>query len=551
VPTVREVCLNPMRRLAVLIVAAVALVSVGLPLVGVAVRAAWPTGPSKVLPTGAAAPGGAPATTLEMAVATVGVPLLIAVGAVSIAWPTCWLLRSPGRSSRVTLALLTVPMLMPAYLAYAGFGLGRAPGTWAGEIVNRWPSGANVLFGQSLAVAGLVLWCWPLATLVMLGAVRRVEQEHLDQLALTGATRWATLVQKLAMVRGAVLVAIGVVSLVMLGSAVPLHLAQIPTLAIDLWARLALAPTSTAVWLEAWPLLVAAAVGSVWVSRWACADPAHEARSTAPAGARRARWMIPVAAWLLAVALPMGLFAASVRYPRLLVDFWRENTQSVIDSLSVAGGVAAVLCMLALAAWYAAEHGGARRAVSIALGVQMLGLLLPGVLMGSAVSGILNHPALGDAGRWLSDSTGSVVLGHVARFGALGTLAGLWLSRLEAQSLRDARRLAGGEGVRAWLGLAVRPQAATLAGIAVAGGSLSLHEIEATIQLQPPGYRSLAQVMLDHLHMNSTHELAAAGINVLATGLLLAGLGGYLLSRAARPRVNPGEPAASGRVPNR
>ncbi|MDP1661906.1 MAG: hypothetical protein Q8L55_08310, partial [Phycisphaerales bacterium] len=433
-----------------------ALLSVGLPLLGVALRAAWPTSTLGTLPTGAAAPGGAPATTLQMAAATLIVPLLVALGAVSIAWPTCWLLRSPRRGTRIGLALLAVPMLMPSYLAYAGFGLGRAPGTWIGEIVNRWPSNANVLFGQSLAVAGLILWCWPLATLVMLGAVRRVEQEHLDQLALTGAGRWASLVQRLAMVRGVVLVAIGVVTLLMLGSAVPLHLAQIPTLAIDLWARLALSPTSTAVWFEAWPLLIAAAAGSAWVTRWACADQPHEARSTRSPDGPRGRLLIPGAAWLLAVALPMWLFAASVEYPRLLVDFWRENARSVIDSVMVAGAVAAVLTLLALAAWYAVEHRGARRVVAVGLGLQMIGLLLPGVLIGSAISGMLNHPALGEAGRWLSDSTGSVVLGHVARFGALGTLAGLWLSRLEAQSLRDARRLAGGEGVRVWLGLAVR-----------------------------------------------------------------------------------------------
>lgn len=540
-----------MRRVAVSLVVAVALLSVGLPLVGVALRAAWPTSTLGTLPTGAAAPGGTPATTLQMAAATLIVPLLVALGAVSIAWPTCWLLRSPRRGTRIGLALLAVPMLMPSYLAYAGFGLGRAPGTWIGEIVNRWPSNANVLFGQSLAVAGLNLWCWPLATLVMLGAVRRVEQEHLDQLALTGAGRWASLLQRLAMVRGAVLMAIGVVALVMLGSAVPLHLAQIPTLAIDLWARLALSPTSTAVWFEAWPLLIAAAAGSAWVTRWAFADQPHEARSTPSPDGPSGRWLVPGAAWLLAVALPLGLFAASVHYPRLLLDFWRENAQSVIDSLAVAGSVAAVMALLTLSAWYAAEHRVARRVVAVGLSVQVFGLLLPGVLIGSAINGLLNHPILGEAGRWIGDSTGSVALGHIARFGALGTLAGLWLSRIEAPSLRDARRLAGGEGVPAWLGLAVRPQFATLLGIAVAGGSLSLHEIEATIQLQPPGYRSLAQVMLDHLHMNSIHELAAAGVSVLATGLLLAGLGGFLMSRTALPRGQTGEPAASDRVPNR
>lgn len=529
----------------------VAVLTVALPILGVLVRALWPvTGVASAV-TGAAAPGGVPATTLRVILATIGVPLLIALGAALLAWPTCWLLREISRRSRAALSLMAVPMLMPAYLAYAGFGLARVPGTWLGETVNRWPSGANVLFGQSLAVVGLLLWCWPLATVALLGAVRRVEQEHLDQLALSGAGWWDSLCQRLAMVQGAMLSSFGLVVLLMLGSAVPLHLAQIPTLAIDLWARLALAPTSTTVWLDSWPLLIAAVAGAVWIARWAGADLPHEARTTPAPTAEATAWIIPVSAWLLGVAVPLALFAFSIKHTKLLIDFWRENTESVVDSLTVAAAVGVVLAGLALAAWYAAEHPAMRRLVCWGLGLQLVGLLLPGVLMGCAIGGLLNHPVLGGFGRWIGDSTGAVAIGHIARFGALGTAAGLWLARLEAPSLRDARRLTGGDGVRVWLVLAVKPQVATLIGITIAGMCLSLHEIEATIQLQPPGYRSLAQVMLDHLHMNSIHELAAAGVNVLATGVILAAAGGWLVARASTEPPVQNEPDATGRVPNR
>lgn len=540
-----------MRRIAVGVVVLVAAVTVGLPLLGVVVRMAWTTGVPA--PTGAAAPGGAPAATSSVVLATLGVPLLIAVGAVALAWPTCWLLRSAGRGSRAALALLVVPMLMPSYLAYSGFGLARAPGTWIGEVVNRWPSGANVLFGQSLAVAGLMLWCWPLATVALLGPVRRIEQEHLDHLRLSGAGWWASLVQRVAMVRGSLLSTVGLIALLMLGSAVPLHLAQIPTLAIDLWAKLALAPTSATVWLSAWPLVVIAVAGSVWLTRWIAADEPHEARTLAAPVTKGAGWVVPIVAWGLAVVLPLVLFGAALRHHRLLGDFWRENSQSVGDSLAVGLVVGVVLAVLALASWYAAEHPGSRRVAAAVLGVQMMGLLLPGVLIGSAVGGLLNHPVSGGIGRWISDSTGVVVLGHVARFGALGTAAGLWLARLEAPNLRDTRRLAAGESGWAWLTLAVRPQGATVVGVALAGVCLSLHEIEATVQLQPPGYVSLAQVMLDHLHMNSIQELAAAGINVLGVGVLLAAAGGWLLGRGGRVSdrgASADEPGATKGVSN-
>ena len=520
---------NQMRRMALGVLVAIAGVTVGVPLAGVVVRLVWSAGVAE--PSGAAAPGGAPTGALSVLLVTLGVPLLIAVGAVFLAWPTCWALRSAGGRARAALALLVVPMLMPSYLSYSGFGLARAPGTWVGEVVNRWPSWANVLFGQSLAVVGLILWCWPVATIALLGPVKRVEQEHLDQLRLSGAGWWALLVERAAMVRGALLSTIGLVWLLMLGSAVPLHLAQIPTLAIDLWARLALAPTSASVWLSAWPLVVVSLTGSVWVAGWIASDERDDARSQGAAGPTRFGWVVPCIAWGVAVVFPFVLFVRSLQHGRLLGDFWREHAGAVVDSLSVALVVGLVLAVLALAAWYCAEEARSRRVVMVVLGVQMVGLLLPGVLVGNAVNGMLNHPVLGGVGHWVADSTGAVVIGHVARFGALGTVTGVLLSRLEAQSLRDARRLAAGESGMAWLWLAVRPQVATLLGLALAGSCLSLHEIEATIHLQPPGYMSLSQVMLDHLHMNSIQELAAAGLNVLGVGVVLAGVGGWLLGR--------------------
>ena len=41
-------------------------------------------------------------------------PLIIAFGALLLAWPTSWLLREISRRSRLALSLLAVPMLMPA-----------------------------------------------------------------------------------------------------------------------------------------------------------------------------------------------------------------------------------------------------------------------------------------------------------------------------------------------------------------------------------------------------------------------------------------------------
>ena len=103
---------------------------------------------------------------------TVWVCGLIAVLATVLGFPAGWVSRKlPGRWA----LLMVAPMLMPSYLAYAGWGLLRAPGTWLGDWLLRGPSvgsgTANAAVGSAAAnwwpvaashaqaVLGLVLTC--------------------------------------------------------------------------------------------------------------------------------------------------------------------------------------------------------------------------------------------------------------------------------------------------------------------------------------------------------------------------------------------------------
>ncbi|MFO0492674.1 MAG: hypothetical protein ACK51T_09575, partial [bacterium] len=111
--------------------------------------------------------GGLPISVRTM-VLTVLVPLLIGVAATLLAWPTAWWVRSLGpRRERWALALLIVPMVLPTYLAFAGWGLARGPGTPVALWMSRVPA-LSALLGQVLACVSLALWAWPIATFVLL-----------------------------------------------------------------------------------------------------------------------------------------------------------------------------------------------------------------------------------------------------------------------------------------------------------------------------------------------------------------------------------------------
>jgi ABC-type spermidine/putrescine transport system permease subunit II len=89
----------------------------------------------------------------------------------------------------------------------------------------------------------------------------------------------------------------------------------------------------------------------------------------------------------------------------------------------------------------------------------------------------------------------------------------------------------------AWWHLCVRPRFGAVIGIGLAAAALSLHEIESTVFVQPPGPTSLAQYVLDKLHYNRNEDLCAASANLFLVGLVIAGIAGWLIGRVRRSRT--------------
>lgn len=189
------------------------------------------------------------------------------------------------------------------------------------------------------------------------------------------------------------------------------------------------------------------------------------------------------------------------------------------------GGFVGLLAMGVFALRSCRPRSGLARA---SLWAMLTTALVPGVLIGSATLAFWNAPILP---RAAGNSLWPVVFAHTARFGFLGTLTGWWLAKLETADERGARLMLAGDGLRAWAALCLRPNIGAVIGIALAAAALSLHEIESTVQVQPPGPQSLAQYLLDKLHYNRNEELCAACINVLVIGTLLAGGSGWLLGK--------------------
>ncbi len=415
--------------------------------------------------------------------------------------------------------LLVVPILMPSSLASSGFGLLRAPGTAIGDWLAMGPSWRPIFVGRAIAILGLALWTSPIAQLVLSARVRSVDPASLEAARLVGGGPVAWVRLRLGMSLRHMLLAAGAVTILMLGSAVPLHLAQMETYATRVWLELdaTSAGDRWRVLVTAWPMFLIAACVSVVVVRHFRKRPGWmRGQGGEESHARRVPVVLALAVPVLAVLVPAVLFAVDLESLSTISTVWRTESGSAGLAWLVAAGLAVSSVVMASCVWIGLGGGVAARRVTLAgVALMLMTALVPGV-----VTGVLVGSAWRGVGA-VSDSWVIVLLAHLARFGALPALVGVLLAWSEAEEDRDLRLMTGATGVVGWaktVGLRSWP-ALTLAGAASA--ALSIHEIESAVVVSPPGMASLARSMLNLLHFQRYEHLSGLSLIVIAFGTLL------------------------------
>lgn len=469
---------------------------------------------------------------------------LIALGACTLALVVC---NAAAQRPSLWTPLLLVPLLLPSYLAYAGWGLIRAPGTIVGDFLARGPStGPNwwpVAASKSLAIVGLSAWAYPICVAPLVASIRSGHAGVLDAMRLD-CRGPRLIVERIRMHARAIAVGFLAVWTVMLGSAVPLHVAQLETAAIAVWLTLDSTPTGRqwVVWVIAAPLVLLAGVGAVCAA-WTATD----VRADGEAGGRvtqgprsvldRVSPLLPVAC----AGVPIAAFALSLASWSSVELFVRLNQETIVASAAVAaivGGLGALVGVVF--AWSASVRS--RLAVT-ALVILSAGAVCPGVLVGQATAQAWRVVGL-DQDWW---AWPALVCAHAARFLAIAALVGWWWGARESREVGDQRRLDGARDLWSWVAT-TGGGAPLLAGLA--GGvcaALSLHEIESSIILQPIGVQSLPRVLLAALHFARTEELASGVLVMVSLGAGPAVVASVLARTLARmrPRIGAGTVGAT------
>ncbi|MGQ0628321.1 MAG: hypothetical protein ACT4PL_09520, partial [Phycisphaerales bacterium] len=436
---------------------------------------------------------------------TVAVALGVGLLSTLLGLPFGFTLRASGARSR-WLPFVALPLIFPSWLLLAGLNVIRGPGTLVGDSLMRADPSITTRLGDAFALLSLGLAGAPLAGVVLSLGLARVSDPLLDGLTLDGAGRLRRTFVSLRIARSSVLAAIMLVAAATLGSAVPLHLAQIQTYSIWLWKLIDLSPSPIPACIAAAPLVVVTGLLALCAGLLSQGSTGSDAPDEPTNSASQTSRLLSAGMILLATLLPCALLTLlsagegpllsgiAERVGRFVV----EQKAALIESAAVAFLVGLSCTTLLVGSWYLAgfRRGPLRWTSLLVLGIMLIGGLGPGVVIGAAIRIT--------SGATLSSSTLSaaagLVLAHIARFGFIPLAAGMWLARTEDPASRALRLTDGATGLIPWCRAVVLEHPAPVVATFFATAGLSLFEIESAIMLQPPGVDSLARVLLDKLH---------------------------------------------------
>ena len=422
-----------------------------------------------------------------------------------------------GTRGRWLLILVVAALALPPFLV---------TNTWldllgANGKLTRWlPWNIYSIPGAILLLASLM---WPMTTLLVLGAWRRLEPAQLEgdpALRGGGLLRWLLWpAARVAAGQAAVITFV----LALNNFSVPVIL-QVPVFPEELWLAFTTRLNDAGAWAAAWPMAGVSLAVAVLLWRREIEWPRLTDGVTAEALRRQLgggwRWTAGIV-MLLALAFSLGVPAvqliASSRTWAELPNLFRAAPGVVWNSFAHAAATATVCVALALVTWRLRPGP-----------MLWLPFLVPGVLVGRAMIFLFNETAV------YGTST-LVVAAFSLRYLAVGWSVVSMALRSVDHDLTDAARLAGARG---WTLLrhAQWPQIAPRVAAAwYVTYLLCLWDVETLVLIQPPGGETLALRIFNLLHYG--HNAQVNALCVTLVGLAVTPLAAWSVwHRLARRR---------------
>jgi len=483
---------------------------------------------------------------LPSAIRSFALAAAVAAAGVVLGWVPGRLLGTSRGKKDVLLLLILMPLVLPRYVLYYAWSLLLSPTTVLGQYLSERMEVAK-LVGTVTSASVLILWCWPLAALLIAQGWRGFEESIRDSASLDAGGFAMFRKITLPLLARPLFLAFGVCFVLAASEFGTFDLAGVRTLGAEVAVLYQLTGSEVYVARAAWPIVVVALGVAIALGRssrrWASPDAAFKTVEFKSQG-----WRWGVLLGLLGISLigPVALLIGSITDSQALRQFLKLHLDELGWSLAISAVAAAAAYLIAFGALSLESKppagrlrqggypiGASRRLLSFAVRTSIfLAMLVPASVVGVSLLKLLaacNLPAS------VRQSWYIVSAGQAARFAGVGLVLLLLTQHGRARRLSEMASLDGASRFETWRHVHLPQIWPVVVGTFIVVTMLSITELSATSVLLPAGLPNFAMRLLNQMHYARDQQVIASSLVLICLFVVLSGVV-VLMLRVVRVR---------------
>lgn len=432
------------------------------------------------------------------------------------------LLTHAGKWQDILLLVLLMPLVLPQYVLYYAWTLLATPTSGVGRYVSANPGLAKSI-GEVTSSAVLILWYWPLASLLISQGWRNIDHQIWDNGRLDASKFQIFKSISLPLLLPSLCLAFGVCFVLSLSEFTTFQLAGIRTIGTEIAVLYEMTGSLSSISLVSRPLIIAAIVVAIMLSR----KVKSWESGAAPSGSVQIEtncWQWSTLLILMGISLltPIVLLVGNCRGDAAFKNFFALHMDELEWSVAI-GAITAVFSYLVALGPLLLDRGSkAGRVLSIAVCVTIfLAMFLPASLMAASLLQVLafcNVRGVPPLQSWYI-----VSIGQSARFAGLALIVLLLTRASNAKQLSEIAEMDGASRLQTWRHVHLPRTWRLFAGTFILILMFSITELPATMMLLPAGLPNFAQRLLNQMHYARDQQVIALCLILIGFFVLLAG----------------------------
>ena len=429
------------------------------------------------------------------------------------------LLGTSRKGKDLLLLLLLMPLVLPRYVLYYAWTLLLSPTTDLGRYFSTNPELARFV-GTFTSSMVLVLWYWPLASLLIGQGWRNIDRQIWDSACLDANNFQIFKKITLPLLGRCMCLAFGVCFVLSLSEFTTFHLAGIQTIGTEMAVSYELTGSAGGIVRAAWPVMIAAFVLSIVLGKTTpCWSLASGPVGPVEIKLHRWRWTVLFILTTVSLFIPIALLVGNVTNTEAFKRFFKLHIDELGWSLAIAIVVGVFSYLIAFGALLLERVPKFGRILSMTVFTTIfLGMLVPPSLVAVSlikIMAVCDFPLMFRQGWYI------VSFGQTARFSGVALIMLILMRASGEKHLTEMASLDGASRLKIWRYIHLPLSWRVFTGVFLLILMFSVTELSATMVLLPAGLPNFAQRLLNQMHYARDQQVIASCLILICLFLVL------------------------------